>query len=74
MSRIAYNAAMNIDQAIRRAIKKSGETRYRIAVGAGVDHAVLRRYLDEQADVRLSTVEALAAYLGVKVSLGESKQ
>lgn len=74
MSRLAYNAVMNIDQAIRRAIKKSGQTRYRIAVGAGVDHAVLRRYLDEGRDLRLSTVEKLAAYLGVKVSLGESKQ
>lgn len=65
---------MNIDQAIRRAIKKSGKTRYAIAKGAGVDYATFSRYLDEGRDVRLSTIEALAAYLGIKVSLGESKQ
>lgn len=74
MRRLAYNAVMNIDQAIRKAIKRSGQSRYRIAVGAGVDHAVLRRYLDEGRDVRLSTVEKLAAYLGVRVSLGESNK
>ena len=70
MSLLAHNAAMNIDQAIRRAIAKSGQTRYRIAVGAGVDHAVLRRYLDEHRDIRLSTAERLVGYFGIKVSHG----
>lgn len=58
---------MNIDQQLRTAIEKSGLTRYAIAKGAGVEYGVLRRYLDEERDLRLSNVVKLAAFMGLEL-------
>lgn len=59
---------MSIDRTIRRAIAKSGQTRYAIAKGAGIEYAALVRYLDEHRDIRLSTAERLVGYLRIKIS------
>jgi DNA transposition AAA+ family ATPase len=59
---------MSIDQQLREAIDKSGLTRYRIARDSGVDYAALCRYLDEGRDLRLSNVEKLAAYFGMRLT------
>lgn len=47
------------------AIEQSGLTRYRIAEDAGVDYYSLSRFLEEGRDIRLSSVEKLAAYFGM---------
>jgi ribosome-binding protein aMBF1 (putative translation factor) len=64
---------MSIDQQLREAIDKSGLTRYRIAKDAGVEYDVLRRYLDDGRDLRLSNVEKLAAYFGMKLTTPKRK-
>jgi hypothetical protein len=56
-----------IDQTLRRAIAARKESRYATAVGAGVTYRTLARWLDEKADIRLRSVEALAAYLGLEL-------
>ena len=61
-----------IRQAIVRTFKKSGQTRYQLAKGSGVDYAALSRFL-EGADIRLSTVELLADYLGLTVTTKGNK-
>jgi DNA-binding phage protein len=56
-----------IERAIKRAIAARKETRYVTAKEAGVNYATLFRFLDDDADIRLSTVEALAEYLGLEL-------
>ncbi len=57
-----------IDKALRRAIAARKETRYTTAKGAGVTYRTLARWLDDETtDIRLTTVEALAAYLALEL-------
>jgi hypothetical protein len=57
----------NIEKAIRKAIADRDESRYATAKGARLDYASFVRFLDGKADVRLSTVEALAEYLQLEL-------
>jgi DNA-binding phage protein len=56
-----------IERVIKRAIAARKETRYVTAKESGVNYATLARFLDDRADVRLSTIEALANYLGLEL-------
>ena len=59
---------MNIDQVLRRAIKNSGETRYRICQGTGLGHTALSRFVNGTTpDPRLTTVQALCDYFGLEL-------
>jgi predicted transcriptional regulator len=51
---------------LRKAIAESGMTLYRVAKDSQVDHATLHRFMAGQ-DLRLSTVDKLAAYLGLEM-------
>ena len=57
-----------IDRALRKAIAGRRETRYATAKGSGVHYPTLVRFLDGKADIRLSTLEALANYLGLTLT------
>jgi transcriptional regulator with XRE-family HTH domain len=54
----------------------SEKTRYAIAVGSGVDHAVLRRFMRGERDIKLTTAEHLAEYLNLELvqKKGRSKK
>ena len=39
-----------------------------IAIGSGVDHAVLRRFMRKERDIKLSTAEHLAEFLGLELT------
>lgn len=56
-----------IEQTLRDAIERSGLTRYVIAKGSGVSYEALMRFLDEGRDIRLSTVEKLAAFFEMEL-------
>ena len=58
---------MSISEQLRNAILSSKKTRYAIAVGAGVDHAVLRRFLKRERDLKLATADKLATYLSFEL-------
>jgi hypothetical protein len=58
---------VSISKALKDEIIRSKKTRYAIAVGAGVDHAVLRRFLSGERDIKLHTAERLAGYLGLEL-------
>ena len=61
---------MTVSESLRAAIREAmrqGTTRYRIAQDADVDHSGLSRFLDEGRDIRVSTVDALAEYLGLEL-------
>jgi hypothetical protein len=56
-----------IQEALRKAIRLRRETRYQIAKGAALGQKVLPRFLDQGTDIQLSTLEALAEYLGLEL-------
>lgn len=65
---------MTFTEALIKAIEASTETRYAIAVGSGVDHAVLRRFMRRERDIKLQTADKLASYLGIKTTLLRAKR
>ena len=61
---------MTVSETLRAAIEaalRNGITRYAIAKATSLDHTALTRFLAEGRDVRLSTVDALADYLGLEL-------
>ena len=63
---------MILSEALRAAILNSKQTRYAIARGAQIDHAVLRRFMNRERDIKLKTAESLAEYL--ELELGKRKK
>lgn len=57
---------MSLSDQLRDAIKASKKTRYAIAIGSDVDHAVLRRFMANERDIKLGTADKLASYLGLE--------
>jgi hypothetical protein len=64
---VETSTVRNIERAIRKAIADRKESKYATAKGAKLDYASFVRFLDGNADVRLSTVEALVEYLGLEL-------
>jgi hypothetical protein len=58
---------MTISEELRNAILKSKLSRYAIAVGSGIDHAVLRRFMNGERDIKLRTADQLANFLGLEL-------
>jgi hypothetical protein len=58
---------MSLSEKLRKTIISSKQSRYAIAVGSGVDHAVLRRFVRGERDIKLRTAESLCAYLGLEL-------
>ena len=52
---------------IRRAVKASGKTRYRIAKESGVSAGQLSRLASGERGMTVDTIERLADYLGLEV-------
>jgi hypothetical protein len=52
---------------LREAIETDGRSAYRISKDTGIDAAVLSRFLNGTAGMRLEAVESLCAYLGLKL-------
>ena len=59
---------MTVSEQLRRAIKESHLSYYRIAKDAGVDWSTLQRFVDRsRPDIRVQTVDKLCAYLGMEL-------
>jgi transcriptional regulator with XRE-family HTH domain len=65
---------MKLSERIRKAVLTSQKTRYAIAIGSGVDHAVLRRFMRGERDIKLTTAENLAEYLDLELVLKKRKK
>ena len=59
--------SMTLSESLRAAILNSKQTRYAIARGAQIDHAVLRRFMNRERDIKLKTAESLAGYLELEL-------
>jgi len=60
---------MNVLNELRKAVEKSGQTRYRIGQEAGIAQSQLSRMVRGKAGMSLATVERLADYLGLELVL-----
>lgn len=58
-----------LTDAIRAAIKASDQTPYAIAKGAGVARSQLSRLLSGECGMAVDTVEKLADYLGLQITI-----
>ena len=67
-------ATADVVEAFKEAFRASGKTAYRVALDAGVKHAVLQRFLKGERDVRAATFAKLCKALGLElVKQHESK-
>jgi transcriptional regulator with XRE-family HTH domain len=58
-----------LTDAIAAAVKASGQTPYAIAKGAGVNRSILSRLLSGERGLDTETVEKLADYLGLRITI-----
>mgnify|MGYP006276680205 CR=1 FL=1 len=65
---------MTLSESLRAAILNSKKTRYAIARGSQIDHAVLRRFMNQERDIKLKTAENLAEYLELELVKKKRKQ
>lgn len=59
---------------VRRLIDDANETRYRIAIETGIDHAVLSRFMAGKCGLSMSSLDALAEYLQWEVTVRKKPQ
>ena len=52
---------------IRQAIDDSGETRYRIARGSGINESALSKFYNGHRGLSMRAMDALGEYLGLKI-------
>ncbi|MEY4668792.1 MAG: hypothetical protein RL518_1491 [Pseudomonadota bacterium] len=58
---------MTLSESLKAAILNSKQSRYAIARGAEIDHAVLRRFMNGERDIKLKTAESIATYLDLEL-------
>ena len=61
-------------EAIKRAIRDSGRSRYAIAKETGVSEAQLSKLVNNKVGLNIETAERLAAALGLKISISPAKR
>lgn len=59
--------SVSVSQALRHAIAESGRSLYEIKNAAGIDYATLHRFVNADADIRVSTIDALAKALRLEL-------
>jgi DNA-binding phage protein len=57
-----------LTQALRDALRSSGESMYQIAQEAGVSQIVVSRFLSGERDIRMATADRLAQALGLELA------
>lgn len=63
---LPYDGAMKPSDALRAAVKNSGETRYRIAQETGMTESGLSRFV-HGGGLNLASLDRLAGYLGLEL-------
>ena len=59
---------------IRRAVDRSGFSRYRIWQEIGIDQAVMSRFMSGQGGLSIRSLDRLAKLLGLTVGVKKSKK
>src|SRR5262249_25139015 len=64
-----------VSEALRGAIRDSGQTLYRVSKGSGVAYAALHRFIAGKRSVSLEAFDKLCAYLGLTLTpKGDKRQ
>lgn len=58
---------LSVSQAVREAVNRSGLSLYAIAKSAEIEYGTLHRFVHADADVRVSSIDALAKTLGLEL-------
>lgn len=66
-------AVAQINEQLRKAIEKSGESFYALAKRSGVNAVVISRFASKERDLRLETAAKIAAALGLTLVPGAKK-
>ncbi|MDX9912009.1 MAG: helix-turn-helix transcriptional regulator [Phycisphaerales bacterium] len=59
-----------LTDAIRAAVRASDQTPYAIAKGSGIARSQLSRLLSGESGMSVDTIERLADYLGLRITIG----
>jgi len=59
---------------LRKLIKESGMTQYRIGKMTGIDKATLSRFMSGDRGMHLDNIDAIAELLKVKLTAGDSRK
>ncbi len=62
-----------ITEALKRAIKQSGQSLYVICNATGLNASALGRFVSGRRSLRLDKADILAAHLDVRIVIGKSK-
>ena len=65
------NKSATMTEALRAAVRESGEPLLRIAQATGVQRASLSRFVAGTTSLRLDVADKLAAHFGIRVSRGK---
>ena len=60
-----------ISSQLRKHIKKSHLSQYRIAKNIGVSQAVISRFMTERSGLSLNTIDKIGEELGLKLGVGQ---
>ena len=59
---------------IRRAVDDCGQTRYRISMETGIDQATLSRFMSAERGLPMKTLDKLADYLDLNITVGKGRK
>jgi hypothetical protein len=63
----AKQAAETVSQQLRRAVRQSGRTLYRVSKDSGLSYPALHRFAAGKKGLSLDSLDRLCAYLGLRL-------
>jgi hypothetical protein len=68
MTKPSKRKTPQVSGVLRRAVRDTGETLYRVSKDSGVSYAALHRFMSGQSSLALEGVDKLCAYLGLTLT------
>jgi transcriptional regulator with XRE-family HTH domain len=62
---------MKLSDQLRRAVENCGQTRYAISKATGIAEATLSRFMAGERGLPMKTLDKLADYLNVNITIGK---
>jgi transcriptional regulator with XRE-family HTH domain len=64
---------LKLSEQLRRAVDTCGQTRYAIAKATGISEATLSRFMSGERGLPMKTLDTLADYLDVNITIGKGR-
>lgn len=65
---------MNLERALKKAIRESGESLYAISQSAGVSYSTLWNFCHRGQDIRLSSIQRLGEHFQLELQRKKAKR